>query len=243
MPSRDEYEAELRQIQEPYLSDPDRAWLGFYRALLWFEHEVPHIIDGDKLVKGTWRARAERVWAYVADQMGCSVQELEEQVDRLVKSPIFSKPPQRHNPLGIGFVSSLFIALGRFAGEGFEFFPEEAIGQRVFTGIRESPRSRPDIVVVREGRELSVISAKWSIRHDRLKDVIDEAGYFKTLMGSLKFYIVTNEFDPARLDKLLGDYRVDSVFHVHKPLIVDVAELDGRMAQLRDLGDLLRLYQ
>jgi hypothetical protein len=84
-----------------------------------------------------------------------------------------------------------------------------------------------------------VISAKWSIRHDRLKDIKDEAAYFKTLQSRLDFYVVTNEFDPARLTKLLDDYRIDGVFHVHKPFVVDVAGLDDRLKNLRDLSELL----
>jgi hypothetical protein len=61
-------------------------------------------------------------------------------------------------------------------------------------------------------------------------------------MGSLKFYVATNEFDPARLNKLLEDYRIDGVFHVNRRLVVDVAKVDGRLERLRDLSELLSLF-
>ena len=90
--------------------------------------------------------------------------------------------------------------------------------------------------------EVAVISAKWSLRHDRLKDLKDECNYFKTLMGSLKFYAVTNEYDPARLSKVLEDYRIDGLFHVKRALVVDIASVDGRLDGLRDLSELLQLF-
>ncbi len=62
-------------------------------------------------------------------------------------------------------------------------------------------------------------------------------------MGGLKFYAVTNEYDPARLTKVLEDYRIDGLFHVRRTLVVDVANVDGRMENLRDLSDLLQLFR
>jgi len=51
--------------------------------------------------------------------------------------------------------------------------------------------------------------------------------------------VVTNEFDPARLQKILADSCVDGVAHVHKPLLTTVLGLDGRLGGLLDLADLV----
>jgi len=242
MPTRAQYEGVAREVLSPHLTNPSSAWRGFYELLLWYEHGVPHIIDGDKLVGGIWRARAQAVQKAVAAELGCTARDLRKRVDLLLSNTLFSKPPQRQNPLGIGFVAALRVTLEAFSSSDYLFLPEEAIGKSVFRGIREAPRSAPDIVVVKGEREIGVISAKWSIRHDRLKDLKDECNYFKTLMGSLKFYVATNEFDPARLNKLLEDYRIDGVFHVNRRLVVDVAKVDGRLERLRDLSELLSLF-
>jgi hypothetical protein len=223
--------------------DVTTVWRGVYQLLMWFHQDVPHIMDGDKLARGAWRRRAEAVKAALATEFGCAPTEVVDNVDMLVKSPIFPKRPQRQNPLGIGFVTCLFTALEHFSPQEYRFFPEQAIGQTVFRGIREAPRAAPDIVAVKNDTEVAVVSAKWSLRHDRLKDLKDECNYFKTLMGSLKFYAVTNEYDPARLNKVLEDYRIDSLFHVNRRLVVDVAQVDARMDRLADLSDLLTLFR
>ena len=62
-------------------------------------------------------------------------------------------------------------------------------------------------------------------------------------MGSLKFYAVTNEYDPARLSKVIEDYCIDGVFHVHRTLVTDVAEVDGRLEGLLDLSELLTRFE
>jgi len=242
MPTREQYERVVRRILAPHLGDASTVWRGLYQLLLWFEHGVPHIIDADKLKGGIWRTRADKVWRALANEFQCALPDVPQLVDQLVRSNIFPTPPQRHNPLGIGFVTALLVALQHFSSPAYQFHSEEEIGKRVFQGIRMAPRSRPDIVVAKGKAEICVISAKWSIRHDRLKDIKDEANYFKTLQSQLDFYVVTNEFDPARLTKLLNDYRIDGVFHVHKPLVVNVAQLDDRMKDLRDLSELLRMF-
>jgi hypothetical protein len=243
MPTRQEYAEVVRQALAPHLVDATTVWRGVYQLLMWFHQDVPHIMDGDKLARGAWRRRAEAVKVAIAAEFGCDPSEVVNKVDLLVKSPIFAKRPQRQNPLGIGFVASLFTALEHFSSQEYRFFPEEAIGDAVFRGIREAPRSAPDIVAVKNEVEVAVLSAKWSLRHDRLKDLKDECNYFKTLMGSLKFYAVTNEFDPARLNKVLEDYRIDGLFHVNRRLVVDVAQVDSRLQRLADLSDLLGLFR
>jgi hypothetical protein len=242
MPTRDEYHQVVRQVLAPHLANTSSAWRGAYQLLLWFDHDVPHIIDGDQLTKPAWRSRAQAVQAALAEEFGCALGEVASRVNLLLQSQIFERQPQRQNPLGIGFVTALMVLLEHFCSPTYRFLPEEEIGKAVFPEIREAPRSRPDIVVVRDNSEWGVISAKWSLRHDRLKDLKDECGYFKTIRPRLKFYVVTNEYSPARLDKVIGDYRIDSVFHVCRKLVVDVAQVDGRLDRLADLSELLELF-
>ena len=242
MPPRSAYATVATAVLAPYFDDAASVWKGFYKLLLWFEKEVPHIIDGDKLAAGIWRERAESVQKELAREFGCKVSEVASQIDQLIKSDIFDRLPQRQNPLGIGFVTSLHLALKHFSSPEYDFLPEEAIGKLVFQGIRKPPRDKPDLVVVRAGSEVAVISAKWSLRHDRLKDILDEADYFKRLSPRLAFYVITNEFDPARLTKVLDDYRIDGLFHVAKRLVTEVAGVDGRVHKMRDLSDLLVLF-
>jgi hypothetical protein len=57
----------------------------------------------------------------------------------------------------------------------------------------------------------------------------------------LLYYVVTNEFDPARLDKMMSDSCVDGVIHVHKACVVDVCGMNGRMEKLIDLADFVKV--
>jgi DNA-binding Lrp family transcriptional regulator len=240
-PTREDYTTVIREILRPYLSSPQDAWKGIYEALLWFEHGVPHIIDANYLKQGAWRTRAERVQEELADRLRCSASELPSRVDRLLRSALFPEPTQRQNPLGVGFVTALFQVLECFSSSRYEFRSEEDIGTTVFPGISEAPRSRPDVVVVSDSKEVAVISAKWSLRHDRLKDLSDECDYFKRLRPSLRFYAVTNEFNPARLRKVLQSYCIDALFHVCRPLLFVAVDDAGHpdLLKVKDLTDLL----
>jgi hypothetical protein len=243
-PTREDYTTVIREILAPRLASPDDAWKGIYEALLWFEHDVPHIMDANYLKRGAWRARAERVHQELAHRLDCAVPDLPLRVDRLLRSALFPEPPQRQNPLGIGFVTALFQLLEHFSSARYEFRSEEDIGTTVFPGISEAPRSKPDVVVVSGSKEIAVISAKWSLRHDRLKDLSDECDYFKRLRPSLRFHAVTNEFNPARLRKVLQSYCIDSLFHVCRPLLL--VAIDGEhhpdLLQVKDLPELLTQF-
>lgn len=242
MPKQSEYETVVRDVLKPFMDDPNAAWLGLYRLLLWYEHGVPHIMDADRLVDGIWRKRAQEVAKLLAQELNCSEVDLQSQVDLLVRSDIFDYPPQRNNVTGKGFVTAIFQLLRCFSAADYDFLPEGEIGKAVFPGVREAPRRAPDIVVSKNGMEVAVISVKWSIRHDRLKDSIDECDYYKRLRPSLKFYFVTNEFDPARLAKLMQSYCIDAVYHVHKALL-DALGINGRVRNVRDLSELLTTFR
>lgn len=246
------------------------AWLGIYQVLLWYEPvnwlgftELPHIIDADKLRPSTigrrrrwlkssvWQERSEAVSHYLAERLGTPVQNLPEVTDLLMKQPEYDGM-QRHNTLGIAFVGLVRHILEQF-GFSEVMYNLELNAGTVFPGITFPGRSstpRIDLLGTREGIPKVIISAKWSLRHDRLSDITNEcpiykAAYERIYRGErrdhLPYYVVTNEFDPSRLLKVLNDTCVDGVVHVHKPAIVEVCKLDGRLDRLIDLADFVNL--
>ena len=242
------------------------AWLGIYQTLLWYEPvnwlgfgSLPHIIDADKLRPGSnknkqgwrlpnaWQQRAQAVGKSLAGQLGCSIAELPEITDRLMRHPDY-EGMQRQNSLGIAFVGLIGHVLKEY-GSSSVAYRMECEASRVFPGISVPGRSgtpRIDLLADRDGVPCAVISAKWSVRHDRLSDIANECPVYKaayerihrqTRRSRLLYYVVTNEYDPSRLNKMLDDSCVDGVVHVHKSAVVDVCALDGRLTRLIDLAD------
>jgi hypothetical protein len=116
----------------------------------------------------------------------------------------------------------------------------------VFPGITMPGRSTSpsiDILIEKGGVPRAIVSAKWSLRHDRINDITNECPIYKAAsMRSrkpLEFYVVSNEFDPARLSKVLDDDCIDGLAHVHKPLVTVVCGLNGRLDTMLDLSDLI----
>ena len=98
----------------------------------------------------------------------------------------------------------------------------------------------------------AVISCKWSYRHDRISDVTNECQEYKAAAARRQFsdfgyYLVTNEFDARRLEKVINQPCVDALVHVHLPLALEVTggtpELRHAMdtGRLLDLGEFARL--
>lgn len=221
-----------------------KEWLGIYCTLMWYEHGVPHIIDADKLKDSAWRDRALKVEQYIARHLGCSPEDVKKNCDMLMHTPQY-KGKQRQNPLGIAFVATI-KHLFEMAVSGKEqyLFDDEVNPRNFWPGITIQGRSREpriDVILLKKSKPVAVFSAKWSLRHDRLSDIINECPVYKQAAYTLnrinlKYYVVTNEFDPARLSKVIEDPCVDGVIHVHKPLLVDVLDLDGRLDKLIDLS-------
>ncbi|HHY98257.1 MAG TPA: hypothetical protein GX509_05920 [Firmicutes bacterium] len=220
------------------------AWLGIYQALLWYEHGVPHIIDADKLRSNTiWRERARLAEGYIAERLGCGYEDVERLCDQLMKNPAY-RGAQRQNPLGKAFAALVRHVLERFCGLSMQY-NTEVDARDIWPGIEMPGRSsapRIDILVINEDRPIAIISAKWSLRHDRVGDITSECPAYKAaafrLRQPIRYFVVTNEFDPSRLIKVLDDECVDGVFHVHKRLVTEIARLDGRLNDMADLIDL-----
>ncbi len=271
MPTRDQTIADAIRIFEnavfPSGLNPKTAWLGIYQTLLWYEPvhwlgytALPHIIDADKLRPASlarkrkwtkpnaWQRRAQSVSKYLAQQLGCPVHDLPDRTDLLMKQPDY-EGVQRQNSLGIAFILGKHI-LEKFGSDTISYGTEiEAV--TVFPGITFPGRSgvpRIDLLVRHSNIPVAIISAKWSIRHDRLSDITNECPVYKAAYAriyrqerhaNLLYYALTNEYDPARLNKILDDPCVDSTVHVHKPAVVDICRLDNRLTRLMDLADLV----
>ncbi len=276
MPSRELTERDaveiLEQAQYPKGLTPATAWIGIYQALLWYEpvnwlgiEQLPHIIEADKLrpanaarkltwkTQNVWQQRAGMLEKYMATTLGCGTDLLPSKLDLLMKKSEY-EGMQRQNSLGIAFAGLTKHILLRFGAPQVSYETEVDAG-KVFPGITFPGRSstpRIDILAKLRGIPTAIISAKWSLRHDRLNDITNECPVYKAAFERiyrrlraqrLRFYVITNEYDPSRLTKLLSDSCVDSVVHVHKPAVVTVCKLDGRIEELKDLEDLVNATQ
>jgi hypothetical protein len=95
-----------------------------------------------------------------------------------------------------------------------------------------------DIVAFREDQPFAVVSSKWGIRHDRVRDPLEEADTYKQQVPSLKFFVATNEFDNGRLQKILTYPTIDGVFHVRRDLVWQVhGKAAQKLASLKDLTE------
>jgi hypothetical protein len=272
MPTRKQTIADAIHVFEnaeyPLGLGPTTAWLGIYQTLLWYEpinwleyHNLPHIIDSDKLRPASpakqrtwispnaWQRRAQAVSAYLANQLGCSTDSLPAKTDLLMKHPNYLGM-QRQNTLGIAFAGLIQHVLEKFGSASLSY-EAEVEASAIFPGITFPGRSgtpRIDVLARRSNIPRVIISAKWSVRHDRLNDITNEGPVYKAAYERIYrqarrdrflYYVVTNEYDPARLNKILDDTSVDGVVHVHKAAVTQVCGLNGRLTRLLDLSDLI----
>ncbi len=273
MPTREQTITDAIQIFEnavyPSGLNAATAWLGIYQALLWYEpvnwldfRELPHIIDADKLRPNSpakkrswqnptvWQRRAESVTEYLAQQLECSPSSVSSKVDLLMKQPDY-EDMQRQNTLGIAFSGLVRHILEKFGSKAVSYQTEVDVAT-IFPGITFPGRSgtpRIDVVAKTVDIPRAIISAKWSMRHDRLSDITNECPVYKAAYERIYrqarherflFYVITNEYDPSRLFKILDDTCVDGLVHVHKATVVEVCELDGRLTRLIDLADFIK---
>lgn len=215
----------IESILEPWSHRRQDFWKGIYQALLWYEHGVPHIVEANDLKKQIWRYRAKNVEKKLAVAYRCKPDQVSTKVDQLLQSPIL-QGQQRQNPLGTGFSACLVYLLRREAAPVFEFIPKAVVGHAVFKKVRKPPRKEVDIAVLKKGREYAIISTKWSIRHDRLKDWLDECDFYKTRAGLPYYFVVTNEFSRGRLKKVLENACKNGLYHVNRTLLL--AAYSGR---------------
>lgn len=242
MPTHEEIMAFIRSLLDDWVSTPDDLWVALYRLLLDYIYDVPRITDSNRLKQGIWRERAKQVERALAAAMSCDPQEVEGRLNTFMRR-LYPVGTQPMNPIGIAFASAVVYFIHRFSTGEYGWKIEAKIGSDVFPNLTTFRRQTVDIVATSQGSPYAVISSKWGIRHDRVRDPQEEADTYKRELPSLKFFVVTNEFDSARLQKLLTYPTVDGVFHVKRDLVWQVyGGPTHTLANLRDLTELLPYF-
>jgi hypothetical protein len=228
-----EFDSSLFPSGAPTLPE---AALGIYQVLLWYDEValLLHVNESNELQKKAWGDRAKLAETYLATQLGVTPAQLPQLIDRMMKLPRWQKTPgkamQRNNPLGNGLRILMAEVLQRWGNPALDYLQEED-ATKWFPGITLPGRSttpKMDVLVVKSGKPRAVISCKWSIRHDRISDPTNECTSYKAAgiqqqITNLAYYVVTNEFSAARLDKVLNQPCVDGLVHIHEPLFTTIA--------------------
>lgn len=215
----------------------EEAALGIYQVLLWYDEAVGvlHINEANELEKPPWAKRAGLAADYLATQLDIDPSELPAHLDRMMRLPRWTKPSgrpmQRNNPVGNGLRILAAEVLRRWGGSDHLAFEQEAEATRWFPGITLAGRSetpRMDVLSLKNGRPRAVVSCKWSIRHDRISDPTNECTAYKSAaiqqqIPLFEYFVLTNEFSPARLQKVLNQPCVSGLIHVHEPLLTTIA--------------------
>jgi hypothetical protein len=156
----------------------------------------------------------------------------------------FSQRSKRSlNPIGIAFGCALVYLIQRFGTGDYRWILEAKIRIDIFPKLTGFRRSSVDIVAFKGKTPFAVISSKWGIRHDRVRDLQEEADVYKREIPSLKFFVATNEFDNARLQKVLTYPAIDGVFHVRRDLVWQAyGESRDQLARLKDVTELIAMF-
>jgi hypothetical protein len=153
----------------------------------------------------------------------------------------------RQNVLGEGFEDLLRILSVRVAG-----VPEEKVVIRRkanelpgFSGVLEGKRriEKPDMAIIEAGTTKHLSTVKWSLRHDRQKQLTDELDCYVQLCTQDAFpeyVLVTNEYDPGRLKNSSNlssrGKTVDRIYHINPELLVEVlSDVASSVGQVRAL--------
>jgi hypothetical protein len=153
----------------------------------------------------------------------------------------------RQNVLGEGFEDLLRLLVVRVAG-----VPEEKVvlrrkadGLPGFQGTLEGRRriESPDMAIIGTTSTAHLSTVKWSLRHDRQKQLTDELDCYVQLCAQDRFpeyVLVTNEYDPGRLKNSSNLHSrgktVDRIYHINPDLVVDVlSDVPSSVAEVRKL--------
>jgi hypothetical protein len=143
----------------------------------------------------------------------------------------FTVERKRQNVLGEGFedlLHLLMINIGRVSPDRVK------VRQRANTlsGFQSTKTARerieaPDIAIVGDQRTELIASVKWSLRHDRQKQLSDELDCYAELLSQADFpryVLITNEYDPGRLvnaDVLIRrEQKVDCIYHLNLEILL-----------------------
>jgi hypothetical protein len=242
MPTREEIMEFVSKFFDQWIRTADDIWSAIYRLFLDYIHGVLRITDSNRLKQGIWRERAKQVERALAASMHCGAKEVANHLD-VFMTQLYPPKTQRMNPIGIAIACAVVYLIQRFSIGNYSWKIEARVGVDVFPNLKGFRRKSVDIVALKDGSPFAVISSKWGIRHDRVRDLQEEADTYKQEVPSLKIFVVTNEFDRARLQKVLLYPTIDGVFHLRRELVWQVyGGMTNDLANLRDLTELFMLF-
>ena len=159
----------------------------------------------------------------------------------------------RQNVLGEGFEDLLRMLAVRVAKVPAEkiILRKKANDLPGFQGKLDQPRriESPDIAIVQGERTALLSTVKWSLRHDRQKQLSDELDCYVQLLSQdvfPEYVLVTNEYDPGRLKNSSNlasrGKTVDRIYHINPALLVEVlSDVPQSAAEVQELVDTDRL--
>jgi hypothetical protein len=163
----------------------------------------------------------------------------------------FTVERKRQNVLGEGFEDLLEVLMIRVSR-----VPKEKIVVRVradklpgFGSAHTRQRvEAPDIVILGDDRTDLLTSVKWSLRHDRQKQLSDELDCYVSLLSQEDFpryALITNEYDPGRLIntnglKLRGQ-GVDAIYHINTSILLESVKDHDKADELQRLVEAGRI--
>ena len=198
----------------------------------------PYVPDADLVAEFT---------ALIGERLGKADRQAELLARRLVARArlYFTVERKRQNVLGEGFEDLLQLLIIKVSR-----VPKDRIVVRkradTLPGFaHESTRERieaPDIVILGDTRTDLLTSVRWSLRHDRQKQLSDELDCYVSLLSQDSFpryALITNEYDPGRLINTNGLNRrgqgVDAIYHVNTSLLLEAVHDHRQVNELERL--------
>ncbi|MFC7230514.1 hypothetical protein ACFQMM_02410 [Saliphagus sp. GCM10025308] len=242
---------DYREFVEDYFADQeveeDDAWQHVYK-ILWdkydtVEHEttkrseevenIPTIKESSTIESFKWMDRGVRARNYIQDAIGDAY---DDDFDLLYSG----LGGDRQNTRGNGFEHTTSYLIETFCGVEPMVGPQLSGGtnapMRGYEMIQEGDVETLDLALFSPGEFRMVISTKWTLRRDRLKQYLFEAEFLKERTPDLNMTVLTNDCDENYLTTLIDHHAIDRVYHVHKPLVLEtIRPFDEESGSLLEL--------
>ena len=203
------------------------AGLAIQQVLLWYEQigAIPpgtlHIFDSNDLLRPAWQDRVKAAEIWIAGQLGVPVGQLPALLNQFMRV----RGGQAHNQRGAAYRCLIAESIERWGAAGLEVHEEEpASNWFAMTALGQAGRARVDVLVARGGMPRAFVSCKWALRNDRNHDVVNEANAYKSVAAgrglAVEVGLVTNEFGPARIARVLDSALIDFVAHTNRDLFL-----------------------
>ncbi|HEY7913050.1 MAG TPA: hypothetical protein VIG62_14150 [Blastocatellia bacterium] len=164
----------------------------------------------------------------------------------------FTVERKRQNVLGEGFEDLLQLLLLKVSRVPVDYIEIRRRADKL-PGFQNPNTTRerveaPDIAVVRNDHTELLASVKWSLRHDRQKQLSDELDCYVDLLSQHsfpKYILITNEYDPGRLVNTDGLNRrgrkIDCIYHLNLGLLLGALQSHERIKDIEPLITTKRL--